>query len=401
MPRIALHDTAGRAALALIGLTLAILVASPIPAAERSAIETGAEPLRQDPVVTGLQAPLFVRAAPAACDAPTSEERVKCKLQNALDQAEDTTAMVMMMEDVPENHKHALMQETIRARRAEGRTGKDDFKHMMKKKHAGCQVVEQDEPGTAGATDGDNDGICTGSEICAEAQGDGIGNDDAQCDPRNGKNREICAEICDEEGIAIEENLDAAAGQELEDDLDRATDHFMELNHRLEEDMVVQARVRQLMENDDPCAAVMVGGLSRPPNVEDRKPNALLGAALVVRDVQKLQADIADKACSVDGVGFNVKVVCAVFEGIRAIAIVVATVQEIKRDKVTSATLDMSFECIKKLDREVGESTAALDAIKERVATLEQQVAEADHELMEVMRLVTTPPGRRPEYPRP
>lgn len=398
MPLLMPPGDTGRASAVLFSVTFILLLFSPTVAADRTATDSRDEKERGDRNVVSAHMPLIVRATAKACDATTSEERIKCKLQNAVDQAEDTAAMVMLMDDVPENHKHALMQETIRARRAESRSNKDDFKQMMKK-NIKCQIVEQDQG--IGEMDGDNDGICTGNEICVEVIGDGVGNDDEECSPRNGAKKEICAEVCDEEGLSIEENLDMDVGQELEDDLDRATSNFIELNDRLEEDMVLQARARQLVQSNDPCAAVMVGGLSRPPNVEDRKPNALLGAALVVRDFQSLQADLADKACSIDGAGFNVKVICAAFEALRAVAIIVATVQEIKRDNVTSATIETSFECIKKLDQEVDMTTGQLDAIKGRVAMLEQQLIDAMNELFEVTGLLKTPPGRRPDYPLP
>ena len=378
----------------------AVPTSTPGSAGDSRSVVSRSDDRREDRNVLSPGVPSILRAVPVTCDEATSEERIKCKAGNVMDQAEDTTTMIMMMEGIPDNQKHALMEETMRARRMEGRAPSDDFKQMMKKK-AKCQVVEQDAIGTIGETDGNNDGICTGNEICAEAKGDGIGNDDDECEPRNGKNREMCAEICDEEGQSIDENLDAAVGQELEAELDRATSNFMELNDALEEEMVLRARVNQLVEDDDPCAAVMVGGMSRPPNVNERFSSLALGTTLVVRDFQSLQADLADKVCSIDGAGFNAKVVCAVFEAFRAIAINLATIQEIHRDNITGETMDISFQCIKKLDQEVGETTGLLDAIKAKVMTLEQQLADAKRETIEVIDLIRTPPGRRPDYPLP
>ena len=190
-------------------------------------------------------------------------------------------------------------------------------------------------------------------------------------------------------------------GQELEDDLDSVTGHFVQLNDRLEESMALQARVRHLVEGDDPCAAVMVDGLSRPPGLDDRPANALLGAALIVRDIQTIAANTANKLCSLDITGFNTKPICALGEAVRGVAIIVATALEIKRDNINSETLDISFECIKVLDQMAGMTTAQLMAITGKVRMLEMQLANAMQELSDVTDLVRTPPGHRSEFPNP
>lgn len=188
--------------------------------------------------------------APATCDQQDSGERIKCKFGNLIDQEQTTAGMISSMPEATEAQKRALMNKSVQTSRAHGRTSEEDFKQLTKKASPQCQIREIEGDGV-----GDDDGVCKGNEDCVEAMNDQIGNDDGICRPRNGKNREACVEICDAETINSDpDNFDddpnqESLGQDVEAQLDEATEQYVEINEMLDEEMQLRAAASILAAN--------------------------------------------------------------------------------------------------------------------------------------------------------
>ena len=172
-----------------------------------------------------------VPPVPADCDAVVdSGERIQCKYGNIVEQQLETAAMLANLPDLPQSQQQALMNQANRAENARSRASPIDFQQLTRKTESTCQVVElliADMP----VMGGDGDGICTMGETCSEVIGDGIGNDDGECSPRQGAKREVCVELCDAEALNSDENFDEAGiGGDVEGQLDEMTDQYVELN---------------------------------------------------------------------------------------------------------------------------------------------------------------------------
>ena len=349
--------------------------------------------------------------APEACDQQDSGARIKCKFGNVIAQQQAAADKISGMPKATESQKKALTNKADNAGHAQGRASDEDFKQLTKKSTLKCQVREIEGDGK-----GDDDGVCKGNEDCVEVDDDQIGNDDGICHPRNGKNREACVEICDQEAISADpDNFDDdpnqdSRGRDLEAELDQATEQYVEINKMLDEETQLRAAVSILAANGDPCAAVITA-----------RSNEILLAALVAGD-ETLRgiADIYERICDQTVLGSNGSIACLVLETVAALASLAnATFEAIESD-IDSETMDQSFACLKnvkasigasavstdtvhtKLDKlrvSAGETDAALDSIQVRLDTLQQRMNELQQEVTNVKTLLNTPQGRRDEFP--
>ena len=145
------------------------------------------------------------------CDScVTKGERMKCKF-DAL--SNEGSVLLDQLNEPPFDNIQTqasldgVQRSKDRLEKEKGRLQADDFRLLTKKKETSCQIMEAVY----------EDGICGPGEDCAEVIGDGIGNDDGICHPKNGKKREVCAQICDDEAsLQDEENIDKDLSTELE-----------------------------------------------------------------------------------------------------------------------------------------------------------------------------------------
>jgi hypothetical protein len=365
-----------------------------------------------------ISAAMAAPPVPDACDQQDSGERIKCRFNNIVVQQRAAAQMISTHPNVPAGHKDALMKQVERAGRAQGKATPADYKQLTRKAKPACQILE-----IAGDGMGDDDGVCTGNEDCAEVIGDQIGNDDGICRPRNGRNRETCVEICDEEAI----NADAAnfdddpalpsLGRDVEEELDGITGQYVELNQALEQDTQLRAAAGILSAHGDPCATVFAA----------RTNTNVLAVIVGVATGLRVGADIAERFCDQSVFGTNTAAVCAVIEGIAGAGAITSTAFMFGDSVTDSDTLDATFGCIQNIQSSVGAVQTTLnsvqtsvgggnqalvaiqaqmtafqqqiDAVQSRLDVLRQQVDEVNSQVLEVNRLVNTPQGRRDEFP--
>ena len=324
---------------------------------------------------------------PADCSDPDHGARVRCKAANVLAQQQATTDTINQLEEVPESRRQNLMKQTERTMHGHGRTDAADYKQLAKKKNPQCQIAEIEGDGM-----GDDDGICRGSEDCVEVIGDQIGDDTQPCRTHgNPADREVCVEMCDPESVDAEpDNFDEAGrGQEVEDELDDVTDEYMALNESLEEAVTLRNAMHILAADGDPCSTVF------GDRIAAGWMWASLGAKLLIEGI----TDIHDKFCNQDVGGFNGATACAIFEGIKAVAVSQYEVLDNIDGNQDSDTIDASFACLKSLNTSVGESNDALESIETKVNALDQQIRTLQGDVETVREMLQTPPGRRPGFP--
>jgi hypothetical protein len=324
---------------------------------------------------------------PNACDPstiPDKGDRLKCHFDNVAAQQTTTAEMISEMPEIPMNQKKAMMNTAMRGKKAQDRAKGNDYKQLTKKAAVQCQVAEY-IPGK-----GDDDGVCTAGEDCSEELGDGIGDEDGICKPLNGKNREVCVQICDAEGIDDNpDNFDNAVGDTISDDLEAqlvdSTEQYAELNTELETMMVASAALQAAAVSSGDCSAVF----------EARAP---FTAGLIASQVAVTLRGVAGQfstVCDLDVAGFNAAVACLVTETLAAMAEIVDDSLEYLSSEIDSDTMDATYACLQDVNTTVGESNDALDEIKlelenvnTRLDTMQQKLDQANQNLL-------TPQGQR------
>ena len=351
------------------------------------------------------------------CDQADSGERIKCKVNNVIEQQQGVGEMMDAMNMLHEAQQQALMKEISRARSSHGRAMPMDFKQYTKKSSVDCQIQE-----VVGDGKGDDDGICTAGEDCLEKIGDQIGNDDGICKPLKGAKREACVEMCD--AAAVNENPDNfdddptidSRGRDLEQSLDDLTEQYEEVNEMMAAEMASGAAAYPFSgispATDDVCERVVSVG----PNENFRA--FMRGAA----DGSRMAADITDKFCNQDAGGFNAAIPCAIGEGIAGVAAIISNGAEFIDDVADDDTRDAIWECLQETSgtlsdtadsvSQVGDDLMAVsnkvDDLDQKVRVLDgkvndlaMQVMRVQEMLAEVMDLLNTPQGQRPEFTGP
>lgn len=324
---------------------------------------------------------------PNICDPatiPDKGERLKCHFDNVAAQQTASAEMISQMPEIPANQKMALMNTAMRGKKAQDRATGKDYKQLAKKTAVQCQIAEI-------TTDnkGDNDGICTAGEDCAEELGDGIGDEDGICKPMNGRNREVCVQICDAEGINENpDNFDDTVSDTISDDLEtqlvESTEQYAELNTELDSMMTANSVLQAAADSGD-CNAVLEARVSFEAGLIASQ------AAVTLRGV----AGQFSTVCELDVAGFNGATACLVTETLAAIAEVVDDSLEYLTSAIDSDTMDATYSCLKDVNASVGESNDALNEIKLqldqvnlRLDTMQQQLDLANQNLL-------TPQGQR------
>jgi hypothetical protein len=315
---------------------------------------------------------------PNLCGQAESGERLKCKFQNILDQQEESANKLASMGNIPKERTDKLKRQTGKAMATHGKTETEDFKQLTKKNKSQCDIVELMNPTQAG---GNGDGICDKNETCAEDNSDQFGNNDGVCSPMNGKNREICLQICDEEALrGNPNNFDdspGSQGADIEQVLDDVTGDYVELNTNLDEGMAATTAFANQASSGS-CDAVL--------NVRPTKKQ--LDNSFMAAYIAENLAEQFDNLCGADVFGVNIHYACIVTDGIYLVAKGIADTITSANEDVDSQTIDATLACVRNLQSSNQEQQQQLDTIKNKLDTTLTRIDET-------IQLLKTPQGLR------
>ncbi len=373
--------------------------------------------------------------------AGTVYDRLACKQQALIAQQEilvggfEGTVVqdVLLKRNLKSTHDKLvgdMRGQHARARSADLRTQPKHFKDAVKRQKrtapaSDCALRPLENAAGEQVGDLNGNGICDGTESCASA-----GDFTRQCraDAKPG-NKFECARICPEAGVALPEPLAPADVEEDEiaeglfASYDEMEGTLIEMNQAMEG--LPSAAPLAMAAAADPCADV-----SQPPAALETASKVLKIADIALAGAAK----IADKLCGQTvvavavaagfggGGGGNTSAVCTVIETASAVASGASTVVEIAleflRDDMQAATFACLQDTIAKVGKvqttveengaallqEIADARAALEA---RTAAAEQRVrsdieaarAEWRAQYLDLILLLSTPQGLRPDFP--
>lgn len=298
--------------------------------------------------------------------------RLKCKTENLNDSFDSFTTSISNDNTgtFTTEQKNQIRNIKEHVNKETQRTPSQDFKQMGKKRDLTCHIQE-----IVGDDIGDEDGICKGSEPCAEVLDDGIGDDDGICVDK-GKYKEACVQNCDPDLIMAEgdeTNVDRGRADDMEQALDDVTAVLDESGQAVA--TVMQARSMQAacdqatMSNCEYLGCLVKNGRTLTSNSIE----ALVGAAAAAR----LLADSIKDIMKWDKL-FNCAAVAAISEGIASAVNIAAITMEVVDDNQTGERIDLLALCI----QENGDKAKQVET-----------------SLTEIVELLQLPPGQRPNYP--
>jgi hypothetical protein len=327
----------------------------------------------------------------SSCDECASKgERMKCKFDAFVNEGDKMLDKLDQSSAITDVQKEGIKKAKDRYSREKKRVKPEDFHLMAKKKDVNCQLVEILDDGI-----GNDDGICdpTHDETCVEILDDGIGNDDGICDPTGhpmkGKNREICAQICDEEAILEDENnINEGLAAEIEITYDGMTHHLKEVNETYPAAMSASPRSMVMSLNSDPCA--LKPQLERTSFDDYKKARwAVMGS--------RSGADVMERFCD--------QTYTSLFAtwtlGAACIAAETAVVGinywwevvDIKESDLDMKAIDATMACASQAMNKSLETTVQIQVVENKVNDLKVNQAI-------ILNLLSTPPGKRPDYPQ-
>lgn len=338
-------------------------------------------------VASGLA--MSAQAAPD-CSDPDKGQRIKCQTDGLLDAAQSSVDEAVAMGILTEKQKTNLNNSLDRGRKHSARTGPDGFKGLARKTEVGCAFKELslEDAIDYGVTShpqwkgpGDGDGVCDTSpgskESCEEVIGDQLGDDDGLCWRRDGKKKEACVQLCDSEALsANEDNFDGERSEDIELAISEAT----EATEAAAASLAQAAGVLRTMELLR-ASAQGVDACTILPGTRTPLPDGLRYSVVAARGV----ANVSDKFCNQDAMGFNGASACAVFETILYTVEQVLEAIDDKNNEVTTQTIDLTRDCVEQIAKDVGETKA--------------EVLEVKRLVKKTIRLLRTPQGRREGFP--
>ncbi len=361
--------------------------------ARRLAISRGARRWRYPglalAVIVASALAVNAQAAPD-CSDPDKGQRIKCQTDGLLDAAESSVDEAIAMGILTEKQKTNLKNSLERGRKHSARTGGAGFKGLARKTEVGCALKQLSlaaaiDYGVTGHPqwkgEGDADGVCDTSpgskESCEEILGDQLGDDDGLCWPRTGKKKEACVQLCDSEAlVANDDNFDDERSEDIQVAILEAT----EATEAAAASLAQAAGVLRTMELLR-ASAQGVDACTILPGTRTPLPDGLRYSVVAARGV----ANISDKFCNQDAVGFNGASACAVFETILYTVEQVLEAIDDKNNEVTTQTIDLTRDCVEQIAKDVGETKA--------------EVLEVKRLVQKTIRLLRTPQGRREGFP--
>ncbi|MGR9074342.1 MAG: hypothetical protein ACU833_14880 [Gammaproteobacteria bacterium] len=330
------------------------------------------------------------------CSSEESGDRIKCRTENLMNQQGSIIENLSVFE--PEDREF-LMRGQMRSQNATVRGKSSEYRQMTKKPpdEVECAIAQCD-PDAFPACDQnkvDDDPICDKGEECAEVIGDQIGDDDGVCKARgkgNGPNREVCVQLCDFQDVGlIDDNFDdevvevaaveAAAGPPPRGtDIDEALVDITSQLSRVQNEME-QPEVRVAVA--DPCLAML---RARPFS-----ENALLAVHLAATTASQFDQTVAP-ALDQDALGWNGATGRVALGAANSTANALATNFELLDDFVTGTHVDNAYDCIQDVYTLVKANGNKLDLLLADMIIVKQR-------LVEIIMLLNTPTGQRPEFP--
>ncbi len=255
------------------------------------------------------------------------------------------------------------------------------LKRLARKGKLECVVNE-----IFGDNIGNDDGICEKGEMCEEIVGDGIGDEDGKCEWKFCGKKELCVENCDEDAVdEVGDNYDMEAADDIEGSIDDVTNILDDASFMLEvrsQQMAVMAAIKQAVDPNDKCALLPV---ARQRSHTYGELQAMLAAA----NVATMAYNSCDSGCNQDAFGFNCSAVCIVLAVASGIVDTISDACELQDDTVTAEQVDAACECLNQMGDEIS-------GLKEQLGDLSDMVEERFNEVVE---LLNTPQGQRPEFP--
>ena len=330
-------------------------------------------------------APCDPASDPPCQSCASNGERLECKFDALADEGDKLVGHLKESSFITPAQMKGLDNAKDRFEREKTRLKPEDFRLLTKKKNASCQVVE------AEGVDGNEDGVCDIKvETCAEVKGDDIGDEDGICIMK-GPDREVCAQICDEEATLYGEDTldDDALATEIESTYDAMTGHLKEVN----ESVVAVAlsapspRVSGLLA--DPCA--LDPTLDRTSDDDYKKAKwAAMGS--------RAAADFAERFCDQGYPIFFGTItgawVCAAVEGVVLGMNQWLNVLDIREADLDAQVIDATLACASQAMGASGQTADQIKAVQDKVNAVKAKQAS-------IIQIINTPSGQRPDYPKP
>jgi len=255
------------------------------------------------------------------------------------------------------------------------------LKRMGRKAKLECVVNE-----ILGDGIGNDDGICEKGEMCEEQLGDGIGDEDGLTEWKFCGKKELCVENCDEDAVdEVPDNYDTGAVEDVEESMDDVTNILDDASFMLQahaQQMAVMTEIRTAADPNDKCALLPVAR-RRSRSYEE------LQAIIASANATEMARSICDSGCNQDFFGNNCSAVCTVLAGASGVVRIIAEAAELQDDTVTAEQVDAACECLNQMGDEIS-------GLKEQLGDLSDMVEERFNEVVE---LLNTPQGQRPEFP--
>ena len=360
-------------------------------------------------VASGTFSAVF--AAPPPKEQCTGDvyERLECKQKGLVGQleymVEDNLTTRAIGLELSATKKKVLRSEKTKAQVIKGHVTKDNFKKTVKSirknNKKSCYLVPLNYSADDGYPKGiADDGICDWEQGDKTAECAAEEDRELDCDPklkRPHPNRRVCAQICETE--AAETDMDEEEqelAQELEESYDAMEDSLIETNEVLEEvnTILENEAVKVRVAINDPCA-----NIAELPEGLEESVSYLRGAAAATADIHDGVAAYTRQTIVAVAVAFGfggggggnssaAGVVTAVIKGVAEMAYVI--VDEIVSNRQAEIQKN-TFACLQKAVQDISTVQGKTDAIAEQIELLRE----------EVVRLLCTPQGRRPEFPNP
>lgn len=346
-------------------------------------------------------------------------ENVNIEVATLVDQASKSEGIFTAEQKSSMQNMHARSENARKRSKEEG-----SFKGLGRKQKSTCYVQEA-------VNGGNGDGVCTNRggtrETCAEVIGDGIGNDDGICET-TGNPKEVCVEICesplnDQDDDNFDDE-DSGAAAEMEGLLLDTEKMMVEANQKMAAGLKAFTQARQALtttaEDGDECKDIL----------QETRVWIYIDRALFT--ILAESGSVAYDMCSAYGgqtiAGFNSKSVCMVFAGVKGVLNIVLAGWAIAEEIITEKAFDESLRCMEQsatvqsdtqataldtqaqldvTDGRVGVIDGKVDALQvtvggtsDKVEEIERKVDALNARLGEVLDLLNTPAGRRPEFPK-
>lgn len=319
------------------------------------------------------------------CSSCTDQsQRLKCKFDRMTDDSKELLDNMETLPNLTAAQRHGIGKAKERMDREKNRRSKDDFTLLAKKRSATCQLIEYS---------GNGDGVCdTDNEECAEVIGDGIGDDTQPCSPMKGKKREVCAKICDDEAVLLDEKaIDDNAVGEIESLYDTLSGHIDEVNATIPE----AAAMMRYMATPEAASVAGADPCAFQPPYERHSYEAYKKArwaAVGARSAANVAERFCDQAYWAFFGSFSGSSACAAGEGVVLAMNIWWDTVDLAESSLDALMLDAAIACAAEAASNADKTALLVDEVQTRLNEVRARNSE-------ILRLLAMPPGQREGYP--